>query len=566
MADLSISGLASGFDWKSVVDQLTQVSRAPERRLRVEQNKILLRNNAYSSIQTQLSVLSNRIDAINSTTLFGGRKTTIGDPTVASASATPDTALGAYDFNFTQLATAALRRGTTNAGASLNATNNVSSLTLGTAAFATPITAGTFTVNNKQVTIATTDSLQDAFDKISAATSGAVTGTYDSTTDKISLNSASTIVLGSTTDTSNFLTAAQLSNNGTNAVTSRNTLGVVKQSGVLTSANLTTAISDGGAGAGEFKVNGVSLSFNASSDSIADVLKRINDSAAGVTATYDSVNDRFSLTNKTTGDLGVALEDVTGNFLAATGLSGGALERGKDLLYTINGGGQLVSHSNTVTSDTSGITGLSVTALKESSTKVTVGTNTDPIKSAITSFIAEYNRAQSLIDANTASTTDAKGKVAAGTLAGETDAFSIASRLRGQVNARSEATGVIKFLDDLGITSNGTDNTIALSDSTKLDAALSDHLSAVKDFFTNPTTGLATKFKTYVDSLTGDNGFLPTKQAELTRQSATIDTSVSDMERIVLANKDRLTASFVAMETAQSRANQQLQFLQKRFP
>lgn len=565
MADLSISGLASGFDWKSVVDQLTQVSRAPEQRLRVEQNKILLRNNAYSSIQTQLSVLSNRIDALNSTTLFDGRKTTIGDPTSASASATPDTALGAYDFTFTQLATAAVRRGAANAGANLNATNNVSGLTLGTAAFATPITAGTFTVNNQQVTIATTDSLQDAFDKISAATGGAVTGGYDSTTDKISLNSASTIVLGSATDTSNFLTAAQLSNNGTNAVTSRNTLGVVRQSGVLSSANLATAISDGGAGAGGFKINGVSLSFNASSDSITDVLKRINDSTAGVTATYDSVNDRFALTNKTTGDLGVALEDVTGNFLAATGLSGGTLERGRDLLYTINGGGQLVSHSNTVTSDTSGITGLSVTALKESPTKVTVGTNTDPIKSAISSFIAEYNRAQSLIDSNTASTTDATGKVTAGTLSGESDAFSIASRLRGQVNARSDATGVIKFLDDLGIASNGTDNTIALSDPTKLDAALADHLSAVKDFFTNSATGLATKLKTHVDSLTGDAGFLPAKHAELTRQSAGIDTSVADMERIVLANKERLTASFIAMETAQSRTNQQLQFLQKRF-
>lgn len=115
----------------------------------------------------------------------------------------------------------------------------------------------------------------------------------------------------------------------------------------------------------------------------------------------------------------MALEDVTGNFLAATGLSGGTLDRGKDLLYTINGGGQLVSHSNTITADSSGITGLTVTALKESTTKVTIGADTTTIKSAINSFISEYNRAQSLIDSQTASTTDAKGTVTAGTLAGE---------------------------------------------------------------------------------------------------------------------------------------------------
>ena len=54
-------------------------------------------------------------------------------------------------------------------------------------------------------------------------------------------------------------------------------------------------------------------------------------------ARYDSLNDQFTLTNNTTGDLGMALEDVTGNFLAATGLSGGALNRGQNLTYTVNG-------------------------------------------------------------------------------------------------------------------------------------------------------------------------------------------------------------------------------------
>ena len=71
------------------------------------------------------------------------------------------------------------------------------------------------------------------------------------------------------------------------------------------------------------------------------VIKRINDSQAGVSASYDSANDRFLLTNKATGDLGMALEDVTGNFLAATGLSSGTLTRGNDLLYTVNGGGTI---------------------------------------------------------------------------------------------------------------------------------------------------------------------------------------------------------------------------------
>jgi hypothetical protein len=41
-------------------------------------------------------------------------------------------------------------------GSSLSATNDVSGLVLGDAAFSTAVTAGTITVNGKQITIATT--------------------------------------------------------------------------------------------------------------------------------------------------------------------------------------------------------------------------------------------------------------------------------------------------------------------------------------------------------------------------------------------------------------------------
>ncbi len=131
----------------------------------------------------------------------------------------------------------------------------------------------------------------------------------------------------------------------------------MKLSAALTDSNLSTAVTDGGAGAGMFRINGVEISFS-EADSMSAVIQRINDSAAGVQASYDTLNDHMVLTNRVTGDLGIGLEDVTGNFLAATGLSGGSLERGKDLLYTIDGGETLRSHSNTITEVSSGLVGL----------------------------------------------------------------------------------------------------------------------------------------------------------------------------------------------------------------
>jgi flagellar hook-associated protein 2 len=565
MADLSLSGLASGFDWKSVVDQLVQIERVPEQRLRSDQSTLAQRNSAYGDILTQVKALKTRVDALKDPSLFLSHSTVSGDSTIFSASADTTTAVGTYAFNITQLATASQQQGTANIGKRLNETSDVSGLVLSSTGLATSITAGTLTVNGKQITIATSDTLKAVFDKISTATSGAVTGSYDETTDKISLSSTDPIVLGSATDTSNFYQSAKLYNNGTGAIASTASLGTVNFSSKLAGSNLSTSVSDGGSGSGEFKINGVSLSFNATTDTVADVIGRINQSSAGVTASYDSINDRFLLVNKSTGDVGVAMEDVTGNFLAATGLSAGSLVRGKNLLFTVNGGATQVSRSNTISATDSGIPGLMVTAAKEGASTISVAADTSKIKSAITDFIASYNKVQSLIDTQTASSTDSTGKVTAGILAADSEANEVASQLRFLVNqAVGGLSGSVKQLAGLGINSNGTDNNLALIDSTQLDSALAGNLSHVKELFSS-TSGLAVSLSTYLDRLSGDSGTLVTKQTTLSKQITDIDTQVADMEKFVLARKDQMTESFVHMETAQAKINQQLQFLQKRF-
>jgi flagellar hook-associated protein 2 len=562
--DLGLSGLASGFDWRALVDQLVEVERAPQRRLFTEQQDLETRKTAYNSIATQLSVLQNRVNDLNDGELFDSRLARSSSEEIATALAESGAALGTYAYHIIQLATASVRIGAANIASAVNATSDVSALSVSSAPFSTAISAGTFTVNGRQVTIATADTLQGVFDKINAATGGDITGSYDPATDHITLTSASSaeIVLGSATDTMNFLQAARLSNNGGSSITSSSALGSVRLSGATTSANLATTINDGGSGAGLFRINGVEIAFNAGVDSISEVLKRINDSTAGVNASYDSVNDRFLLTSKVTGDIGIALEDVAGNFLAATGLSGGSLQRGQDLLYTVNGGGQLSSRSNTISEDTSGIEGLAVTVLATGDTTLTVSSDSAKIKKAITDFIDDYNKAQGLIDTNTASSTDAKGKVTAGTLAGESDAYTISADLRRFVTATfASLTGTIKRLESLGIASNGDDDKLTLSDSAKLDAALSSNLGEVKSLFTNTTDGLALKLVEYLERTVGDDGTLPAKQDNIDQQVSALDDQITEQERLVQINREQLINSFIAMEKAQQIINQQLQFL-----
>lgn len=559
---LSISGLASGFDWKSVVDQLTEIERTPQTRLRSEQTLLQQRNNVYGSIKTQFGVLQNRIKALKDGSLFDSRSLNVSNASLGTATTSGATPLGSYAFTITQPATAAALNGTSDIGAKLNATNNVSALALSNAAFRTPVTAGTFMVNGKQITVAAADTLQGVFDKISAATGGAVTATYDSSTDHIKLSGAGEIILGSATDTSNFLQAAKLTNNGTGAVQSSSNLGAIRTSQAMNTGNFSTPLS----ATGEFKVNGVSMVFDSANDSLTNVLDRINNSTAGVSASYDSVNDRVVLTNRATGDIGVAVEDVTGNFTIATGLRAGVLQHGKNLLYSVNGSGTLASQSNTITEASSGIAGLNITALAEGTFTVSVSVDNEKIKTALADFVAEFNRTQALINTNTASTTDAKGVVTAGLLAGDHDAAGMNSDLRKLMNGSiAGLTGTILRLENLGFASNGNDDSIVASDATKLDAAIATNLNSLKDFFGNSTSGFATAFDKYLEKAIGENGTLVTRQTNLTTQAKGIDTSIAAMERQVLANKERLTQSFINMETAQANINQQLAYLTKTF-
>ena len=561
--DLSVSGLASGFDWKTVVSQLADVSRAPEKTLQADQAKIQQRNSAYKNLNTELSALSDKIAALKDSTLYGKLLAQSSDSMAATATAATGSAPGVYSFAITQLAKAAVQQGTTNVAAPLSATSDVSSVVVATAGLSTPITAGTFSVNGQQVTVASTDTLQAVFDNISKATSGAVTASYDPSADKITLLSASNIVLGSATDTSSFLQAVKLTVNGATSISSSAALGGIKKTGSLTNANFATPITGDTSGNGQFSINNVTIDYS-TGDSLSDVLGRINNSTAGVSASFDAGKGQFSITSKSTGDLGVSLADVTGNFLTATGLLGGSLQRGQNLLYSINGGGQLSSQSNTITEASSGIAGLSVTALKESTVTITTSSDSSGVNTAINDFVTQFNKVQSLVDTYTASATDSTGKVTAGILTGEGDATDIASTLRRLAyNPIANHATAIGSLDDLGITTSGNDNKLTVTDSQKLADTLANNLNGVQDLFANSTTGLTVKLTDYMTRTIGDSGSLVAKQSTLTKQASDIDTQVATLERRVLAESASMTAEFVAMETAQQSLKTQLSYLQQ---
>ena len=559
--DLSISGLASGFDWKTLVSQLASAERAPETAWLKAKSTLAQKNNSYGSIKSYLNNLQADVQKLKDATLYNNRSAQTTDATIATASAGSAATVGAYIFDVSQMATTAQIAGGGNISNAISPDGVLSSVTVGTAGFSTPVTDGTFSINGAQVTISSADSLQQVFDNIALATNHTVAASYDALTDKIKLTGTGPITLGSAADTSNFLQVAQLYNNGSSSVSSTIALGHVRTSASMANSDLATAVTDGGGGAGGFSINGVLITYNVATDTVQGVLDRINSSSAGVSASYDSLNNHFVLANKTTGDVGISMHDETGNFLAATGLSAGTLARGQNLLYTINGGSQLQSQSNTISSESSTITGLSVNALAIGATTVNVGSDTSALKSALTSFISDYNNVQSYITTQSASSTDSAGNVTAGLLTGDLDAGNLASTLRSLSFSPVAISGLSATLSqfaNLGIQSNGHDNTIKLSDSGALDGVLANHLGDIKSFFADATGGLAVKLDKFLTNTVGDSGTLTAHQTSLTKQSASIDIQITNQEKIITADSAFWTKEFQAMELAQSKMNQQL--------
>jgi flagellar hook-associated protein 2 len=515
-----------------------------------------------------LTTLQTDVQTLQSSSLYTSRTAQSSDSS-ATVTAGSGTNIGAYSFDISQLATATTINGTSGVNSVLSPDGNLSNVTIGTAGFSTPVTAGTFTINGKQITIATTDSLQDVFNNISSATSGEVTASYDSTADKITLTDTlgHNLILGSAADTSNFLQAARLYNGSASAtsITSSATLGSVQLTPSMQDADLKTAVRGDSGNNGSFGINGVTISYNTSSDSIQNVLSRINNSSAGVTASFDSQNNRFVLTNNSTGNVGISMQDVTGNFLAATGLSTGQTVSGQNLLYKLYGGTQqLTSLSNTITSDSSGISGLTVNATQATSFTVTVASDTSKISSAIQQFVTDYNSVQSYITTQMAVTNNSDGSVTAGLLTGDMTANGIASSLRA-LSFAGITSSTISSLADLGVTTNGQNNT-ATVDTDTLNSALASNLNAVQSFFTNSTNGLGTQLMNYLDDTIGGAstttpGTLTQHETDLSTQSSDITTQISNLETKITSDTTNWNSEFTAMEEAESQTNQELTYL-----
>lgn len=358
-----------------------------------------------------------------------------------------------------------------------------------------------------------------------------------------------------------------------------------------------TPLTFGTDGKAKLTINSINFEFD-KKESLSSVMSKINSSDAGVTLSYSTINDQFTMTAKNSGageNIVTSETAGSGNLMTALGLTGigATATAGINAKLTVNGK-EIIRTSNTVDVD-----GVKI-ELKELSTEdITVTTKADAtsLKDTIKSFVQDYN---SMIETmnklvkedydkdyppltdeqkkdmseKEIETWESKAKV--GLLRGDKLIKGIASQMQTMIYGSAVKGGISLY--DLGITSAGyAENGKLKIDEEKLTEAIETKGTAIQELFTTEKTGLAVQLNDIINTAVKTSGVKGTRGSliEMAGYESTLsstENSIYDNIQKINKNVTKLKASlkdeetrywskFTALETAMQQLNMQSSIL-----
>ncbi len=236
-------------------------------------------------------------------------------------------------------------------------------------------------------------------------------------------------------------------------------------------------------------------------DTLDDVVKKINQLGAGVTAAVvnDGAGDnpfRLSIVSTQSGKAGELYIDSRNSPLSLK-----QVVAAQDALVRL---GNEAAGAVLVTSSTNQFTNLlpgatiNVSSVSATPVKVTVSEDPAPIISRVKSFVEQYNKVRAKLK-DTRFFNEAANTV--GPLFGSSEALRVENMLGDLATRQIFGAGPIRTLAEVGVTVN-EDGTLAFNDA-KLKEKFAEDSQAVSDFFTTPTLGVAARFDAAVEVLAG---------------------------------------------------------------
>lgn len=563
---ISVSGLGSGLDYDSWIEALVAIKKED---VTAVSDKITSINDAKDTLSEIEDSYSALLDSIKNFTTAISKNNVFNQKTATSSNEAVSVEVTAYaktqDVNVTvsQLATATVAKSASNVTSYIDSDTKISDIANGS------ITEGVFSIYvngaKNEINVTSDMTMGDLLTSINDnASLDGITASL-SADGKLTIGAdvgfSGTLSLSSSSDTSNFVTTMGLTKSG-NTYTSNKSLSDTDTKGALTDATY----ANGTVTAGYFTIGSAAFEVT-SSTTIDDIVNSINKSEdAGVSAYWDTTAGKLVLTSKDEGAININLEtgsdSLTGesqsNFLHIMGLTkadGTTLadntqDIGQNAVFSVNGT-TITSSSNTISSDVTGLTGITLTLnnTTASTAKISVAADNTKVAEAVTTFVDALNKVISSTDEATGSSGD---------LYGESILKSLRNKIRNLTTEKVDgANSEYNVLAKIGITtelstnSDGSKKTTFVIDQEALNAALENDSDSVQQLLVGDNTvqGVFDKLETVVDnSLDHVDGYFRKKDDSLDKQINRYEDKVERMTANLEKYQARLEAKFGAMD------------------
>lgn len=309
---------------------------------------------------------------------------------------------------------------------------------------------------------------------------------------------------------------------------------------------------------GTFEINGEIFTID-SKTTMNSLINDINTRKdAGVTAVYNSKTGTFSLSSTETGSSEIEIKEGTSDFISKTGLLDAQQTIGKDARFKINGE-ELTSSSNTVGYEDTGIYGLTLnlkaTTVDEDGKNEVVNVSVSQDKDSVLSTIKEFIEAYNKVITETASNTATDGQ-----LQYESALNTTRSSLRLLASSSYEDQTTYKTLSSIGI-STGKAGASVSSDTTSLVIDETAFLEALEND-PNEVKSLIIAFATEVDEITGKmtdstDGYFKTKMDSIDDQITRLDEQIERKTLSLEAYEALITKQYQNMDSLIAKLNSQ---------
>lgn len=383
-----ISGLASGIDTDELVKSMTLVTQSKITKAEQTKQQLLWKQEQYREITTQMTsfydTYFNSSTGITSSNFFNATSAT-SSSSYLSVSADSSATMGTLKVSdIVSVATASSTTGVSGVSVPNTISVDLSKLSsLGGKSMSV-------TINGQAKTITFTDKIYGSVEDVRVELDQLISNAFGLDTVSVTAD-ADSITLDNTGGT------IQIADTGVVGEEISSVLGFT--SGQSNRLSTTTAISAQNFGAigtaFKFTINGTNFEFS-ETDTLAQVMGKVNASGAGIKMSYSSINDKFTMTSTETGSGdNITFSDTEGS-LMSTLFGAGVFTEGKNAEIMVSTDGtnyeRVVRRTNSF--DVAGVT-INILGQADGTTaeniNISVTNDTDAVVEKVKKFAEAYN-------------------------------------------------------------------------------------------------------------------------------------------------------------------------------